>query len=222
MKSQDSKVEDIVNNSHNIDSLLADMDAIFKLFLFARSLTPFIPEQKWINAETKDLNLIETAPLYQSYGFDASIYLRDSSMQYSDWLSTGDWINRSFFVRIYAILDSLGLVKYMDSILLNTADRERCVWDLHKNLRHVLVHSTKYTKILKNQTKGNYRDALRLQKKLYPLLCETSDGINLDVAKFIIPFYAEFRDVLINHLSEFDSFSCDKNGNFQGIINLKS
>lgn len=201
-----------MKDGYSINDLLSDMDEIFKRFLFARSLTPYLSEDAWKASKDSGCALISTAPLYVTYGFYGSVCFNNDNVNYNDWFDTGNWINKSFFIHMYALLDNLCIVKYLTDCLRNKHDRESDIWDLLKHLRNAFAHSERYIEKLKDRTNKDYLEAVILQKKLYPLICSDDNKLNMSINEFIMPFYPELRNVLINQLSKYESFHHDKDG----------
>jgi hypothetical protein len=202
----------------NIKDLLTELDDCFNRLLFARSMTPYIDRNNWKVEKDSDYIFIETTNYYRGHGFDAQLFISNKRVKYKDWYDTGSWINKSFFVYMYSILDQYAITKLLNKKLKNESGREKDAWDLFVNLRHSFVHSAKINKGKKEETKANQNLALELQKKLYPLLVGIGEDICLNIDDFIEPFYLEIRDILINRLSKYVSFKSMPNGDFEGKI----
>ena len=192
----------------NVDTLFAEMDLRFKHFLFTRSLTPYINEEIWNQSLNVGTLEIPTATLYMAYGFNSKIHLDLDNVSYEDWLDAGAWTNKSFIISIFALLDHWGVIKHIRTTLKLTEGVDKDNWSLLCNLRNILTHSSECFPIQKGITSENFIETIRLQKKLFPLLLKDEDRPNLDIQKFIIPFYLKLREIINDQLSQFkDSLS---------------
>ncbi len=208
----------MIMDKMNVDTLLAEMDLRFKHFLFARSLTPYIAEKEWDKNAHDGVQDINTATLYMAWGFNSQIHLDLDNVSYEDWRDAGAWTNKSFIISIFALLDHWGVVDYIRTTLKLTEGVDKDYWSLLCNLRNTLAHSSECFPIQKGRTSENFTETIRLQKKLFPALLKDESKPNLDIQKFIIPFYLKLREILDNQLSQFKEFWINEKGKLEGVL----
>jgi len=208
----------MIKDRMTVDTLLAEMDLRFKHFIFARSLTPYISEKDWNAEVVEKAKPIQTAQLYNELGFNARIHLSLDNVNFADWHDAGVWINKSFIISIYALLDHWAVVEYVRTTLKPSEGKDKDRWSLFCNLRHTLAHSFDGHPVQKKGTSKNLTETIRLQKKLYPLLLKDESKPNLDIQRFMIPFYLKLREILINQLTQFNEFWVNDKGQLEGVI----
>jgi hypothetical protein len=177
--------------------LLEVMDAHFKTYLRARSLTPYI-DKATINdlasCKARNCFCVPTAPLYQSLGYACYIVFElgqfDTDEKYKQYQDIGHWINQSFFIDLKCILDTF--INWKDSPLVNEKH-----FELRRKCRHLFAHNSyKLDYKPREGHEEDYEQAIALYNELFRHIVKTNTEMNLSIDEFVIPFYLKLVELI--------------------------
>lgn len=170
--------------------LLEAIDAHFKTYLRARSLTPYIDPaiiDSLSSFKASSCFCVPTAPLYKGLGYACHIVFEvgqfDTEEKYNLYQDIGHWINQSFFIELKCILDTF--IDWKDSPL-----KDEKHFELLRKCRHLFAHNS-YRLDYKPREghQEDYQQALGLYNELFGHIVETNTELNLSIDGFVIPFY---------------------------------
>ena len=178
--------------------LLEVMDAHFKTYLRARSLTPYI-DKATINdlasCKARTCFGVPTAPLYQGFGYACHIIFEmgqfDTDEKYKQYQDIGHWINQSFFIELKCIIDTF-ITDWNQCPL-----KDEKHFELLRHCRHLFAHSS--FQLGYKQRVGHEQDfekAYSLYNELFRQATMANKELNLSIDKFVIPFYLKLVELI--------------------------
>jgi len=135
----------------NVESnVVMEIEAQVRMLLRTRSVFPHVGSDAVGQVKAK------TAPFYESHGFRVEFRFGEPLTQESveSINEVGHWTNENFLVRVYAILESNGIVNKNEQIKKDRPGYEEV--DILRRLRHEITHAG-----------GHYNPTDHRSKKLY-------------------------------------------------------
>lgn len=178
--------------------LLEAIDAHFKTYLRARSLTPYIDPaiiDSLSSFKASSCFCVPTAPLYKGLGYACHIVFEvgqfDTEEKYNLYQDIGHWINQSFIIELKCIMDSF-ITNWNGCPL-----RDEAYFRLLEKCRHLFAHSS-YKLNYKTRIghEQDYEQAIALYNQLFGHLGDTSQVLNLSITDFVIPFYLKLVELI--------------------------
>lgn len=182
--------------------LLEIMENHFQTFLRARSLTPYIDPAIITDLSSSQAGTcfgVPTAPLYQGLGYSCYIIFEigqfDTDEKHKHYQDIGHWINQSFFIELYCIMDT-----YLTPWNLCPL-KDDMHFELLRKCRHLFAHSS--YKLGYTQRPGHehdYEQAYKLYCGLFGHIVKTNSELNLSIDEFVIPLYKILKTLVIEQL----------------------
>ena len=160
--------------------IISQIDEHLEFLHRSRAVFPYIPEK--LVGQTE----IETAPYYQGMGLKYLLKFSEplTLEQIRSINDLGHWVNQNFIVRLYAVLESKGLISDNIKIRPNLSGNEEV--DIVRRLRNLFGHGS-----------GNYDQMDTVKKKLFDRI-RTQFNLNCEeISKIEGKFPLPINQVLV-------------------------